>query len=218
MKNNSHAVPLPKSLRRITKRSFAVRALILIIYYTIISYYLIAINNIIGRFISTPNYISRMVLLLVILYIPPLFFSKILWYIKDKDFEGEVLEIRYERKLKPSAGLSVPSVPTSAYALLKSQSTIAVIAKVRLASGREKWFEMRRYETDDPCVNNLRIGNDVRHYKWCKYTQILDGDFRHDVDCIFCGMYTDKREDYCKKCGKLLIKDNRIYKADDRSI
>lgn len=216
MKATKHQVPLPNGLKAIAVRSFIIRVIALLLYYALITYYLIAQKGMIDRFHMDVNYVSRIVLLLVILYIPPLFFSKVLWYIKDKDFEGEVLEIKYERKTKLSAGLMGGGyIGRYANHMLNSQFTTAVIAKIRLASGKEKWYEIRRYALDDPRIANLTVGNRVRHYKWCKYTQILNDRFRHDVDCIFCG-YTPKEDDYCQKCGKLLIKDNSVCQAEDK--
>ncbi len=218
MKANEHRIPLPNGLKTIAARSFVIRVIALLLYYALMTYYLIAKAGMLDRFHMDVNYVSRIVLLLVILYIPPLFFSKVIWYIKDRDFEGEVLEIKYERKTTLAAGLMGGGyIARHANQMLNSQFKTAVSAKVRLASGKEKWYEIRRYALDDPCVANLTVGNRVRHYKWCKYTQILDSG-RHDVDCIFCGMYTDKKEDYCTKCGRLLIKDKGVCKAEDKPI
>lgn len=205
MKAKKHQVELPDGLKAIAVRSFVTRIAVTLLYYALMTYYLILRLGATSLFHFDVYSVSRLLLFLIILYIPPLFFLKIIWILSDRDFEGKVIDIKYEIKLKPSAGLNASSATSIA-----SQFKIAVIAKVHLASGKEKWFEIRRYETDDPCVKNLRIGSYVRHYKGLKYTQILD-DFRHDVDCIFCGMYNSKKDNYCQKCGRLLIKDNRVY-------
>ena len=189
-----------------TTKMLTIQAMLAAIYAAV-TYSLFVRSDITKMYDGSSKHTVMLIALLGLGYVLPLFILQIPRFVMERDFEGQVTQVEYKRILKASAGLSYPA----RFGFAKNDILILVRAKVRFASGEEEWCNIRAYETDDPCVDNLVVGNYVRHYKWCKYTQIIFPEFRHDCDCVLCGMYTDKKFDRCQKCGEPLIKNEDVY-------
>lgn len=141
-----------------------------------------------------------------LILLPPLLL-RIPAFFNERAWEGEVLEVERKRDVTIWAGgANFMVIGFSSYTLgAKDQWRTEVNAKIRLDNGKVIKRRVRNYSVDDNTSLMCQPGDRVRHFKGAKYNQIFGRGTRHDVDCIWCGHYTRKENDYCDKCGIMLF-------------
>lgn len=180
-------------IRRVLFRVLLCLALYAVFFYAFVyrysySYYAERIGEILTVMIYTA------------IIILPYFVSGIHGFIMDKSFEGTVVKIRRTRELKPWRGGA-----NVGYSNFVREQCITVRATVRLDNGEVIDRLIRRYDIDDLAQSLCQVGDRVRHVKGAPFTQIYGVGKRHDVDCVWCGAYIDKRNKSCNKCGSPLL-------------
>ncbi len=151
-------------------------------------------------------------LMYTVIVILPYFVSGLHGFIKDRSYEGTVIKTRRTRELKPWMGGN-----SVGYSNFVREQCITVRATVRLDNGDVIDRVIRRYDIDDLAQSLCQVGDRVRHVKGAPFTQIYGVGKRHDVDCVWCGTYNDKRNKECDKCGSPLIHwvDVKLPKKED---
>ena len=184
---------IPKKLRsrivrRLLRRILVCAALYAVFYYAFLhrysyDYYLQTIGPILTSIMFT------------VLLVIPYFLSGIHGYIMDRSYEGTVIKLRRTRELKPLMGGAVW------YSTFLREQCIVVRATVELDNGDVIERVIRRYDMDDLAQSLCQVGDRVRHVKGAPFTQIYGVGKRHDIDCVWCGFYSDKRYENCERCG-----------------
>lgn len=134
-----------------------------------------------------------------VLLIVPYFVSGLHKYIRDISYEGTVVSIRRTRELKPLRG------GANMYEFFTKEQCIVVRATVKMDNGDVEHRIIRRYDIDDLAQSLCQVGDRVRHVKGAPFTQIYGVGKRHDIDCVWCGGYVDKKLDVCDRCGAPII-------------
>lgn len=150
--------------------------------------------------------LPTVVIYAVLVLLPPLLL-RIPAFFTERAWEGEVISVNRRRDVTVWAGgANFMVIGFSGYTLgAKDQWRTEVDAKIRLDNGRIVKRRVRNYAVDDNTALMCQPGDRVRHFKGARYNQIFGRGTRHDVDCIWCGHYNRKENDYCDKCGVMLF-------------
>lgn len=177
-----------KIIIRIVRRCILCLAIYAVLYYALFYRYSLE------YYFEKAGPIITAVFLTVILLIP-YFATGIHSYVRDSSYEGTVIKVRRLRELKPWHG------GPNMHEFFTREQCIAVRALIRLDNGEVLDKLIRRYDFDDLAQSLCQVGDRVRHVKGAPYTQIYGGGRRHDIDCVWCGYYSDKRYAKCERCG-----------------